>query len=476
MDRSLPDYDKHNLPMEDMEEMEVIMTTQLESLLVTREDAIQTQTEETDRMPSDSVGKNEDCGGEESNKCFHPETSNPLTTGLPEMNSHNLSSKKEVDVTMVTDVEHVSVTRDDATPANIQTQAVEMGAVQTAASAATLPVDFVCETECPDEDSDSDSSSSSSSSSTSSSSSSSSPAPIFEDDEGFSQPAPIKARDEVLVEELPAVEDVSVTLPEEAELQPVGTVSSIVQQLVIIQSLKDTPPLNEDSILFRSDRVAVGKVFEVFGPVYSPLYILRFNSSDQISSKGLTEGLTVYYAPALKEYTEYILTQQLKLLKGSDASWKNDEEPPEEINPVSNRAMIGGVSNQDILGLEYGISTQEKYHPNTHTHTVHLDTQRFLPHTSLPTPLISHLLLFLPLITLSPHQASLSTVLLLFRLQLFSIHHSPILSGLQTLFHLLTSPRLLPLFLPHHLTNTHKHASLSSSSRLSNFCSFLLHM
>ncbi|MEQ2293250.1 hypothetical protein AMECASPLE_031375 [Ameca splendens] len=331
MDRSLPDYDKHNLPMEDMEEMEVIMTTQLESLLVTREDAIQTQTEETDRMPSGSVGKNEDCVGEESNKCFHPETSNPLTTGLPEMNSHNLSSKKEgkeMDVTMVTDVEHVSVTRDDATPANIQTRAVEMGAVQTAA---TLPVDFVCETECLDEDSDSDTSSSSSSSSTSSSSSSSSPAPIFEDDdEGFSQPAPIKARDEVLVEELPAVEDVSVTLPEEAELQPVGTVSSIVQQLVIIQSLKDTPPLNEDSILFRSDRVAVGKVFEVFGPVYSPLYILRFNSSDQITSKGLTEGLTVYYAPALKEYTEYILTQQLKLLKGSDASWKNDEEPPEE--------------------------------------------------------------------------------------------------------------------------------------------------
>ncbi|MEQ2237824.1 hypothetical protein ILYODFUR_027050 [Ilyodon furcidens] len=224
MDRSLPDYDKHNLPMEDMEEMEVIMTTQLESLLVTREDAIQTQTEETDRMPSGSVGKNEDCGGEES--------SNPLTTGLPEMNSHNLSSKKEgkeMDVTMVTDVEHVSVTRDDPTPANIQTQAVEMGAVQ---SAATLPVDFVCETECLDEDSDSDTSSSSSSSSTSSSSSSSSPAPIFEDDdEGFSQPAPIKARDEVLVEELPAVEDVSVTLPEEAELQPVGTVSSIVQQL-----------------------------------------------------------------------------------------------------------------------------------------------------------------------------------------------------------------------------------------------------
>lgn len=55
------------------------------------------------------------------------------------------------------------------------------------------------------------------------------------------------------------------------------------------------------------------QVFEVFGPVSSPLYVLRFNSVDQISSKGLTEGLTVYYAPAIKEYTGYILTQQLKL-------------------------------------------------------------------------------------------------------------------------------------------------------------------
>lgn len=58
---------------------------------------------------------------------------------------------------------------------------------------------------------------------------------------------------------------------------------------------------------------AVFQVFEVFGPVSSPLYILRFNSAEQIKSKGLTEGLTVYYAPAIKEYTGYILVQQLRL-------------------------------------------------------------------------------------------------------------------------------------------------------------------
>lgn len=111
---------------------------------------------------------------------------------------------------------------------------------------------------------------------------------------------------------------------------------------VVVQSLKDTPALTEESILFRSDRLALAKVsscfyfslnfmsatnaggdsqcrfaasqvFEVFGPVSSPLYILRFNSEEQIRSRGLTEGMTVYCAPALKEFTSYILVQQLKL-------------------------------------------------------------------------------------------------------------------------------------------------------------------
>ncbi|XP_029297887.1 H/ACA ribonucleoprotein complex non-core subunit NAF1 isoform X2 [Cottoperca gobio] len=246
---------------------------------------------------------------------------------LSEENGQKLPEHKEkeeeMDVTMTTQLENLIVT-----PADVDTSS-NTGHPEghPEEPAATLSLDSVCMTEdCEAEDSeDSDSSSSSSSSSPS--------APVVgddDDDEGFSQPAPIKTRDEVLLEELPAVEEVSVSLPEDAELQPVGTVSSIIQQLVIIQSLKDTPPLTDDSIIFRSDRMAVGKVFEVFGPVSSPLYILRFSSVEQISSKGLTEGLTVYYTPAMKEYTNYILTQQLKVLKGSDASWKNDQEPPAE--------------------------------------------------------------------------------------------------------------------------------------------------
>ncbi|CAL8333033.1 unnamed protein product [Merluccius merluccius] len=186
-------------------------------------------------------------------------------------------------------------------------------------------------------DSSDDSDSSSSSSSSSSSPSSSSFPPFVrmlgedeEDDEGFSQPAPVKTQDEVLLEELPAVEELCVSLPESAEVHPIGTVTSVIQQLIIVQSLKDTPPLTEDSIIFTSDRLAVGKVFEVFGPVSSPYYVLRFNSEEEISAKGLVVGCTVFYTPDHKEYTGYVLTKQLQNLKGSDASWKNDQEPPPE--------------------------------------------------------------------------------------------------------------------------------------------------
>ncbi|XP_055780155.1 H/ACA ribonucleoprotein complex non-core subunit NAF1 [Salvelinus fontinalis] len=154
-----------------------------------------------------------------------------------------------------------------------------------------------------------------------------------DDDEGFSRarkPCAIKTLDETLPEELPAVEELTVVLPEEAEILPLGSVSSIIQQLVIIQSLKDTPPLKDDSVIFNSDRLAVGKVFEVFGPVSSPFYVLRFNTESDITERGVKLNDSMFYAPSLTDYTLYILTEQLRRLKGSDASWKNDQEPPPE--------------------------------------------------------------------------------------------------------------------------------------------------
>ncbi|XP_056137005.1 H/ACA ribonucleoprotein complex non-core subunit NAF1-like [Lampris incognitus] len=257
----------------------------------------------------------------------------------------SMAEEEAMDITVTTQLENLNVTPEEITPAVTHKHLDgETNDAHTGETAATPSEDDVCTVEtasgegdgfCVGKDPKHDSSSEDSDSDSSSSSSSSSPAPFApvleeeDDDEGFSQPA-LKTRDEVLPEELPAVEEVCVSLPEDAELQPVGTVSSIIQKLVIVQSLRGTPPLTDDSFIFDSDRQAMGKVFEVFGPVSSPLYVLRFNSVEQISNKGLTVGQSVFYTPSNKEYTGYILTQQLKMLKGSDASWKNDQEPPLE--------------------------------------------------------------------------------------------------------------------------------------------------
>lgn len=73
-----------------------------------------------------------------------------------------------------------------------------------------------------------------------------------------------------------------------------------------------------------------GKVFEVFGPVSTPWYSVRFNSKADIEDKDIKTGMEVFYAPKKEDYTKYVFVSYLKNLKGSDASWKDDNEPPDK--------------------------------------------------------------------------------------------------------------------------------------------------
>uniref|UniRef100_A0A8B9P7X9 H/ACA ribonucleoprotein complex subunit n=1 Tax=Apteryx owenii TaxID=8824 RepID=A0A8B9P7X9_APTOW len=172
------------------------------------------------------------------------------------------------------------------------------------------------------------------SSSTVSSSSSHSPSTVSDDDdrpnEKDNRSYSVKTRDELPLDELPPVEDLSIILPDEVELKLFGTVSSIIGQLVIIESLRGLPPVNEDSIIFKEDRQAAGKIFEIFGPVLHPFYVLRFNSSEHIKAKGINVQDSMYFAPSVEDFTQYIFAEKLTQEKGSDASWKNDQEPPPE--------------------------------------------------------------------------------------------------------------------------------------------------
>ncbi|XP_071599190.1 H/ACA ribonucleoprotein complex non-core subunit NAF1 [Heliangelus exortis] len=183
--------------------------------------------------------------------------------------------------------------------------------------------------------SDSESDTDSDSSSTTSSSSSCLSSAVSDEDDHPNEKDNIsycvKTKDELPVNELPPVEDLSIILTDDVELKLFGTVSSIIEQLVIIESQKGLPPVNEESIIFKEDRQAAGRIFEVFGPVLHPFYVIRFNSPEHIKAKDINVQDRMYFAPSVEDFTQYIFAEKLKQEKGSDASWKNDQEPPPEV-------------------------------------------------------------------------------------------------------------------------------------------------
>lgn len=161
-------------------------------------------------------------------------------------------------------------------------------------------------------------------------------------------PKYVKTRDEVTVDEMPPVESIDITLDGAVKVVEVGRVISKVDKLIVVQSLPTSmaatkedgskpttsvPPLNEETVLFDSNRKSIGKIFEVFGPVAGPFYSLRFNTLDEIETRALnvSVGASVFYAPDRQDCTKFIFNvDEMRREKGSDASWLNDNEPPVE--------------------------------------------------------------------------------------------------------------------------------------------------
>ncbi|XP_073822504.1 uncharacterized protein [Musca autumnalis] len=137
----------------------------------------------------------------------------------------------------------------------------------------------------------------------------------------------IRAKGELLLEDLPPIHELKITVPEE-ECIELGKIHSIVDQLVLVSALPNSVLLDLDTVLFldKGQRV-LGEVFDVLGQVADPLYCIRFNTNKEINEKNIKVGDTVYVAPKT-QYTQFIILSSLMNMKGSDASWENDIEPP----------------------------------------------------------------------------------------------------------------------------------------------------
>jgi len=153
---------------------------------------------------------------------------------------------------------------------------------------------------------------------------------------------PVRSKNEMTHKDLPPVEDLEVRVAVHL-CQNIGLVSSIVDDLVVIESMLNKPALDLESVLFLKsedsgggegsqtlDLLAMGRIFDVIGPVTRPYYVVRFNSQDHVQSKGGKVGQEVFFAPT-SEHTSFVFLDQLMNMKISDASWCNDEEPPPQF-------------------------------------------------------------------------------------------------------------------------------------------------
>jgi len=128
--------------------------------------------------------------------------------------------------------------------------------------------------------------------------------------------------------DLPPLEDLVISVPE-TECIPIGAVSNIIDLLVLVTAKRGTPAVDLNSVLFLDNgKKTLGKVFDVFGQVNEPIYMVRFNSAEHISEKGIQVGMEVFFAPRTP-HTAFVFIDALMKMKGSDASWEHDQEPPE---------------------------------------------------------------------------------------------------------------------------------------------------
>lgn len=135
--------------------------------------------------------------------------------------------------------------------------------------------------------------------------------------------------------DLPPVEKLTISIPKE-DLVELGKIVSIVDVLVVVEANKVMPPLDIDSILFKSNGDPLGEVFDVFGPIKEPHYSIRFNSEAEIKEQNLEKGMIVYFAPKNdRNLTKFAFVNELQKQPGTDASWEHDNEKPDYISECS---------------------------------------------------------------------------------------------------------------------------------------------
>ncbi|KAL1497952.1 hypothetical protein ABEB36_008831 [Hypothenemus hampei] len=151
------------------------------------------------------------------------------------------------------------------------------------------------------------------------------------------------------------------TINADTEFMHIGRITAIIADIVTVTAIPGTPTFDLDSMLFINNEGSktkkfLGPIYDVLGQVSEPMYCVRFNSEEDIKAAAIKTGMQVFAAPKSDEFTKYVFVKELLKIKGSDASWLNDQEQPVELIDYSDdeeektaRTQAKGVNKRNFL-------------------------------------------------------------------------------------------------------------------------------
>lgn len=153
-----------------------------------------------------------------------------------------------------------------------------------------------------------------------------------EEEDGDAIVGPIVSKNEQ--KEVAPVLPPGFTIPPNAPIELVGKITGLVDNSVIIEAnvSGEFRTLKESSIFCFEDRSIVGPLFETFGRLQNPRYRVKFNTVEQFEKYIDSVGRDVYY---VVPESDFVYTDTIKNIKGTDASNCHDEELPEEEQEFS---------------------------------------------------------------------------------------------------------------------------------------------
>lgn len=117
-------------------------------------------------------------------------------------------------------------------------------------------------------------------------------------------------------------------------LEPMGELLRIVERTAVIKAMLsgEYRILEENSILCFEDRSIIGVLFETFGRVEEPMYTVKFNTTEEADALKDRLGQKVCF---VVQASKFVLTDQIKSIRATDASNWHDEELPIEDQEFS---------------------------------------------------------------------------------------------------------------------------------------------